>query len=356
MDTGANGLPGPRQPGGEFLSLRIAGHRKARNNTLLLDSVCRFTESLSIFQAKGTQPIINSAAMDENDRQLFTFLLLTFAFSLVFYFLIIKSGHIGSGGGSYLLCLMWSPGVAALLTSKIFHRDLGTLGWKWGKARYQALSYFIPLLYAAITYGAAWVFHLGGFYDQNFIRNSVRRFGSGIMPAWAGVVLFLLFAATTGMIRSCANTLGEEIGWRGFLVPHLAQRYGLTATAIITGVVISLWNAPLVVYADYGMQTWYGLICFTLMVIGTSFVTAWLRLKSGSLWTGVLFHASHQVFIQGVFDPLTTNTGRTKYITGEFGCGLALVCLALGIYFWSRRKELELPRESSAAAVRAIGN
>ena len=93
---------------------------------------------------------------DENRKQLFTFLLLTLALSSIFYFLIIKSGHLAAGGGMYVLCLMWSPGTAAMLTCKIFRRDLGTLGWKWGANRYQVLSYCIPLLYAAVTYIIVW--------------------------------------------------------------------------------------------------------------------------------------------------------------------------------------------------------
>lgn len=76
------------------------------------------------------------------------------------------------------------------------------------------------------------------------------------------------------------------------------------------------------------------------MVIGHSFVFAWLRLKSGSLWTGMLLHASHNLFIQGFFDPITTDTGRTKYIIGEFGAALPLVCIAFGFYFWTKRGEL----------------
>jgi len=37
------------------------------------------------------------------------------------------------------------------------------------------------------------------------------------------------------------------------------------------------------------------------MIVSISFVFAWMRLKSGSLWTGVLLHASHNLFIQAFF-------------------------------------------------------
>jgi uncharacterized protein len=281
----------------------------------------------------------------ENRKQITTFLVLTLALSSIFYFLVIKSGHLGSARGSYVLCLMWSPATAAMLTRKLFGQPLTTLGWKWGNPRYQVMSYLIPVLYATITYVGVWLLHLGGFYDHQFVSSAAQSFGLGPLPDWAAITLYLLFAATAGMIRSCASALGEEIGWRGFLVPQLARTNGFTATALITGIIWSLWHYPLLIFADYnsGTPTWYALTCFTVMVISISFIFTWLRLKSGSLWTGVLLHASHNLFIQGFFDPITTDTGRTKYVIGEFGAALPIVCALFAIYFWTRRRELPQP-------------
>ena len=290
--------------------------------------------------------------MDDDRRQLITFLLLTFLLSAVYYALILKSGHLDSANGSYVLGLMWSPAVAAMLTCKLHGRDLGTLGWKWGAARYQIMSYCIPLLYAAITYTAVWLTHAGGFYNRQFVAGVAQRFGLGPMSPAVTVGLYFFFAATTGMVRSCASALGEEIGWRGFLVPQLAKNYSFTATALVSGIVWAVWHYPVLIFADYnaGTPTWYGLSCFTVMIVSGSVIYAWMRLKSGSLWTGVLLHASHNLFIQSFFDPLTTDTGRTPYVIGEFGAGLAVVSLIFAIYFWNRRNELPQAVKAATAA------
>ncbi len=76
------------------------------------------------------------------------------------------------------------------------------------------------------------------------------------------------------------------------------------------------------------------------MVVSISFVFAWFRLKSGNLWTGVFLHASHNLFIQGVFTPLTSDTGKTKYIIDEFGAALAIVSIIVAFIFWKKRSEL----------------
>jgi CAAX protease family protein len=290
--------------------------------------------------------------MNNHTKQFLTYLVLLAAISSIFYFLILRSGHLSAGAGFYVTLLMWSPGVAGMLTCKFWGRGVDSLGWKWGETKYQVASYLIPLAYATVTYVVVWVTRLGGFYDHQFVDTIAQRFGLGPMPHWLAIVLYLIFAGTAGMIGSLSRALGEEIGWRGFLVPHLAQRYSFTATALISGVIWSLWHYPVLLFADYNSGTawWYGLSCFTVMVISISFVFAWMRLKSGSLWTGALLHASHNLFIQGFFDPMTTDTGKTKYVIGEFGAALAIVSICFAIYFWTRRREVEQAHATAAVA------
>ena len=80
--------------------------------------------------------------------------------------------------------------------------------------------------------------------------------------------------------------------------------------------------------------------CFMVLIISMSFIYTWFRIKSGSLWTAVILHASHNLFIQKIFSPLTEDTGRTAYFIDEFGIVLPIVGIGFAIYYWSRRKEL----------------
>jgi len=281
-------------------------------------------------------------APDKDRNQLLLYLLLAFGFSSLSYFLILRSGHIGSAGGLFVVSLMWSPALAAMVACKSFGQSLDRLGWKWGKPRYQVMSYFIPLLYATIAYVSVWLFHGGGFYDRAFVTRTAESFGLNALPQWLMIGLYFLFSGTAGMVLSCARALGEEIGWRGFLVPQLSKKFSYTMTSLISGVVWSLWHYPVLIFADYssGTPVWFELVCFTVMVISLSFVFAWFRLKSGNLWTCMLLHASHNLFIQQFFDPMTSDTGRTRYFIGEFGLALPLVSIVFAIYFWTRRHEL----------------
>jgi membrane protease YdiL (CAAX protease family) len=144
-------------------------------------------------------------------------------------------------------------------------------------------------------------------------------------------------------IMSAVFALGEEIGWRGFLVPELFKNFSYTKTSIITGVIWSIYHYPVLLFSDYNndVSILASLIFFTISIFAVCFITTWLRLKSGSLWTGAILHASHNYFIQSIFDPMTIDKGYTKLVTTEFGIGLAIVYILIAVYFWRRRGELQ---------------
>jgi uncharacterized protein len=274
-------------------------------------------------------------------RQVMIYLLLAFAFSSIFYFLILKAKKLEAGGGLYVVGLMWCPALAALATLKLNGRNLEELGWKWPQARYAALSWFIPLAYVAMAYAIVWGSGLGGVPNHRLMEHLVPHMGLNASPTLSAVV-YLLLAGSFGLVQNVATALGEEIGWRGFLVPELFPSVGFTRTALISGMVWAGWHYPILIWGDYnaGTPTWYGLTCFTVLVVAISFVFAWMRLKSGSLWTGALLHASHNLYIQDIFTPLTRNTGKTAWFIDEFGAILPIVALGFALYYWRRRKEL----------------
>jgi membrane protease YdiL (CAAX protease family) len=285
------------------------------------------------------------AATGKSRVQVAQYLLLVFAFSSFFYFLVLRSGSLGYGRGMYVLGLMWCPALAGMLTLRLNDRSIGELGWKWGETKYQLWSWFVPLLYASIAYGIVWIAGFGGLGNRDFLHSLAQQMHLRA-PEWVSAGLGIFLTGTYGLIRSVGSALGEEIGWRGFLVPELSRTTSFTATALLSGAVWSLWHYPILIYGDYnaGTPTWYGLTCFTVMVIAASFVFAWMRLKSGSLWTGAILHGSHNLYIQAIFTPLTRNTEKTAWYIDEFGAMLPLVAIGFAFYFWSRRGELPSER------------
>ena len=274
-------------------------------------------------------------------------IILFLAFTLIFSALVwVLTLHATQGGRIagriYGYGIMWCPALAAWVVCRLTGRSISSLGWQWGATRDMAACYFIPLLYALFAYGIIWLTGWGGFYNEEFVTQTARELGWEQLPAWLFIVAYFVAQAVVGLFGSMATALGEEIGWRGFLVPELSKLMGYTGISITSGVIWAVWHYPLLIFGQYnnGTPSWYGLLCFTVMVVSGSFIYTWYRLKSGSLWTGVMLHASHNLFIQSFFTPMTFDTGNTAWYTDEFGAVMPAVSLLLAIYFWAQHRKL----------------
>jgi len=265
---------------------------------------------------------------------------LTMLFSGIFDAFVLGAGKMDAGNLLYVTGSMWSPALAAFATKRIFGERIRDLPWKWGSVRYPWLGYLIPIAYTMPVYLVVWFGGLGGFADAEFVKRMEEQFGWTIFPPGLTLTLFVLLTATLGLVGKTSRALGEEIGWRGFLVPELAKVVGFPAVGIISGLMWAVYHYPVLLFADYNAATppWYALSCFTVMVVADSFILAWLTLRSGSLWPAAIFHGSHNLFIQSIFTPLTRDTGPTKYIIDEFGMGLVVTVTIAALVVWRQQR------------------
>jgi membrane protease YdiL (CAAX protease family) len=261
---------------------------------------------------------------------------LTLVFSNVFNAFVLLGGRMDAGNLIYVTGAMWSPALAALATKRIFREPIADLPWGWGGGRYAWLAYLIPLAYAFPVYLIVWLTPLGGFLEPGFLKRTAEQFGWSNFPPPLVLTLFVILTATLGLVGKTSRALGEEIGWRGFLVPELSKVVGFSGVGLISGLMWAVYHFPVLLFADYnkGAPAWYSLVCFTLMVVADSFILAWLTLRSKSLWPAAIFHGSHNLFIQSIFTPLTRDTGPTKYIIDEFGIGLVVTVSIAALLAW----------------------
>jgi membrane protease YdiL (CAAX protease family) len=265
---------------------------------------------------------------------------LTMLFALIFGGFVLHAGKLDAGNMLYVTGAMWSPGLAAFATKRIFRESVRTLPWKWPEARYAWLGYVIPILYTVPLYLIVWLTGLGAF-NMSILQKTAADFGWENFPPALTLILFVLFTGTLGMIAKLSRALGEEIGWRGFLVPELAKVVSFPKVGLISGLMWAVYHYPVLIFADYnaGAPAWYSVSCFTVAVVAGSFVMAWLTLRSQSLWPAAILHASHNLFIQSICTPLTRDTGPTKYIIDEFGIGLVITIAIAALIVWRKSQE-----------------
>jgi membrane protease YdiL (CAAX protease family) len=106
--------------------------------------------------------------------------------------------------------------------------------------------------------------------------------------------------------------LGEELGWRGFLLPRLQARHNALVSSIIIGVVWGLWHLPLFMLEGmsptYEFGQAYGvvpaLLAYTVVVtIPWAILFTWFYNNTGgSLLLAFVFHSS-QAWFEILRDP-----------------------------------------------------
>jgi membrane protease YdiL (CAAX protease family) len=246
--------------------------------------------------------------------------------------------------------LMWCPGVAALLACALLRTPLSSLGMRLPRIRYLGFGYAYPVLYLALAYAAIWCFGLGTPDIAPMALEAGKRFTLQASPVVL-VMVSIAITASIGVLAEVGRSLGEELGWRGFLVPELCRRHRLGFAGVLSGIVWGLWHFPLFLASGFdGIPAWYALACFLLAIVPLGYVCAWLRWRSGSVWPAVMLHSVHNALLYPVFDAITVADGEAAgYFIGEMGAALAVVNLTGALLLWRATRRPARARNSMAA-------
>ena len=191
---------------------------------------------------------------------------------------------------------MWAPGIAAMIVTLFIAKKpfnslrLNTLGPK----RFYLWAWLLP---AALTI-------LGGLFtlmfglaklDLNFtmIRDALKSAPGGADISPMVIVLSqALLALTLGPFINILFTMGEELGWRGFLLPHLLP-FGQWKAVLLSGLIWGVWHAPVIVqghnYPGYPILGIFMMIIFCVLL---GAIISWLYLNTKSPWVAALAHGA----------------------------------------------------------------
>jgi membrane protease YdiL (CAAX protease family) len=243
---------------------------------------------------------------------------------------------------------MLSVGAAALLTCYLRNIKISTLGWNWGEWKYQKMSFFIPLAFIAVSYAVIWLSGIGEWYNTTYLIELKDKYNLAEWNNISILVFHFFITATITFLLTLPSALGEELAWRGFLVSELAKFMTFTNVALASGFLWALFHYPLIFMGLYGNNETpitYQLFTFTVYIMGLTMIMTYLRYKTNSLWTAVIFHASGNVFMQKFFTPLSIENSHSSWFVDEFGAVPAIVVSIFAIYFWNKGRR-EFPKSA----------
>lgn len=212
--------------------------------------------------------------------------------------------------------LMVVPAMAAFIVVNVFERgQKHRLNFRLCQVKYILQAIMIPLTYIGLPYLLYWAAN-----PQTLEPKPDKKF-----------FLFLLICIPFSMITA----IWEEIGWRGFWVPRMYQKYGLTKTLLLTSLFWGCWHIPVLASGLYmpGTPVSYAIPLFLINVMASGVIAGILTIRSGSVWPSVFLHSAHNGFDQMVFGAYTVGENK-MYFVSETGVITAVCSVLIAVFMW----------------------
>lgn len=256
---------------------------------------------MSTLQVKASSPQTSTASLTTwvNQHALLAYIVLTFGLTWPLMLAEVLGSwgvipfRLSLAGAGLLLTLpmAYGPTIAALIMTGVISGKAGIrtllgrlliwrVSWQW---------YAAALLLPACVSGGA------------VALQALRGGAPVVLPPFTGEMLLTFPVALT--VRGLFN--GEEMGWRGFALPHLLQRGNALTASLLLGGVWALFHLPIFFVQGasvLGSQTDMNPLGFLIDVVAGAILMTWLfKNTRGSLLIAYLYHAAVNTWTAEVF-------------------------------------------------------
>lgn len=250
---------------------------------------------------------------------------------------------------------MFCPLVAVLAVKRIvLHQPTG-IGWKVrGKRRYWLAAWFGPAVFtvlAALLYFAVFSSRLdlsgswlvtayGGEMDAETLRSQLG------VSSLSYLLQTGLFAITLAPPINMLFAVGEEAGWRGYMMPQLKERFGLLNGRLLGGVIWGVWHWPIMLLTGYEYGTNYlgapvlGLVVWCVVCFALNTLLDWLYEKTGCIWVSAIAHGAFNA-VAALFTVLTYPADAYYNVLGPTPIGLIGMLPMLAAAVWLTLRQVK---------------
>ncbi|UNK48355.1 CPBP family intramembrane metalloprotease [Lysobacter sp. S4-A87] len=242
---------------------------------------------------------------------------------------LIGNGGVRHFGPMWLVALMWIPGAVSIALRVVLRSGFDDIGLTSGNPGAWLQAVAIPLAVALLV-------------GLTATSLDIRHFALVTPQQWSQLSPLLLPLLAMGLV----GALGEELGWRGFLLPKLIAG-GVRHPYLVCGLVWALWHFPLIAFGGF-YQVDNALLMAAIYCVGIvamSFVLSELRMRSGSVLVPTLAHASHNFLLQFAVPALAltvpgSRAGLWDTVAGDTGASIALFYAIFFVIQFSTHKRI----------------
>ena len=155
----------------------------------------------------------------------------------------------------------------------------------------------VTAAYLALAITVGW-FHPDWAMTEQMEKLAALGSSKPLPPAHIFFILTVVQCLVAGCTINALAALGEETGWRGWLLSALSP-LGTTRAVVFTGAVWGLWHAPLIAMGyeyEHQIPAALGIVLFTMFCMAFGTLLAWLRARSGSIWPAAIAHGTLNAF------------------------------------------------------------
>jgi membrane protease YdiL (CAAX protease family) len=234
-----------------------------------------------------------------------------FTFILVAIIGLINMEFFPSSFKYALMFPQWAPGLAAVIVVGIINGKTGIFSLlqkvsiRKSSVKWVFIAATIPAVCCIVSYIALLLTT-----DKQLVMPTFTRS--------IGVYIICFMATLFG-------SYGEEIGWRGFMLPQFNKRYPLFISSVMVGLFWAFWHVNLL---QLGLLT-FGL--FALSVISFSILFTWLCSKTkNNIFVAIIFHTIFNMCTLLLFENVLPDLSQMQ--TGVPMDNVYLYTILYGIY------------------------
>jgi membrane protease YdiL (CAAX protease family) len=274
-------------------------------------------------------------------KRLLLFITLTIVITWIVFLLIPVCGLTYGSGLSIIIlaAAMFVPAFCNILTRLITKEGFGNMYLRphfKGRWKHYLFVYFGPAAFLFLSAAVYFLIFPGSFDPElTVLKETVAGQGTLGLSVNGLLLISVLQVIILGPVINIIPTLGEELGWRGYLLPKLRLFLGDRAALSVTGVIWGIWHMPVIVMGHnygtgYGGYPWLGILAMTVFCLWLGIIEGYIAIKLESVIPAAMIHSAVNAgaglpyyLLKGDYNPLLGPA-----ITGFIG-GLPLAVLAV---------------------------
>lgn len=234
-------------------------------------------------------------------KRLIWFVTLTFVITWIVFGQIPWRGlEYGTGVTIYIVMAgMFVPALGNILTRLITKEGFSNMMLRpsfKGHIKDYLLIFFGPTALLLLSVAVYFLIVPGAFDPQlTMLQEPAAR--TGLLSAQALLLVMVLQVLIVGPVINIIPTLGEELGWRAYLLPKLrlllADRWAL----VVTGIIWGLWHAPVIAMGhnygtDYMGYPWLGILMMVGFCVWLGIIEGYATIKLNSVIPAAMIHST----------------------------------------------------------------